>query len=103
MQPQEQKPVATKPITAAWVHAPNLQRLTQPLLRSERGSAAIEYALILGLVGSVLLTSVSALGNASMATFSKISTALESAREHAPMQGEATAPQSISVAPPSKS
>lgn len=66
------------------------------LLSAEDGSTAVEYAIMLGLVCSILLTSVRALGNASMATFSQLSRSLESASEYAPMQSQGAPP----VAPP---
>jgi hypothetical protein len=52
---------------------------------------------MVGLVCSILLTSVRALGNASMATFSQLSRSLESAPEYAPMQSQVAAPVAISV------
>jgi Flp pilus assembly pilin Flp len=67
------------------------------LLSAEDGSTAVEYAIMVGLVCSILLTSVRALGNASMATFSQLSRSLESAPEYAPMQSQVAAPVAISV------
>lgn len=71
-------------------------------LKSEDGSTAVEYAVIIGLVCSVLLTSVRALGGASMATFSQLSSALDSAPEYAPMESNVVAPVSVSVPAPTK-
>lgn len=100
MQPQKYKPVATNLDLTSRFHAPKILFSSRPLLTSEAGSSAVEYALMLGLVGSILLTTISAMGNASMATFSKISESLETAREYSPRQDQALAPQSVTAAPP---
>jgi len=71
-------------------------------LKSEDGSTAVEYAVIIGLVCSVLLTSVRALGSASMATFSQLSSALESAPEYSTPESRIEAPVSVSVPAPTK-
>ncbi|MBL8873972.1 MAG: Flp family type IVb pilin [Planctomycetaceae bacterium] len=78
------------------------QRRLAHWFRDEKGSTAVEYALILGLICSVLLTSVRTLGNSSIATFSKVSDALGSASEYATMESSIEAPVAISVPAPIK-
>lgn len=78
------------------------QRRLARWFKDEKGSTAVEYALILGLICSVLLTSVRTLGNSSMATFSKVSDALGSASEYATMESTIEAPVAISVPAPTK-
>lgn len=48
------------------------------LFRSQSGSTAVEYAVMLGAICSLLLTSVRALGNSSATTFDKITAAISS-------------------------
>lgn len=67
----------------------NLVSLQHSLLRwfkQERGSTTVEYALILGLICSVMLASVQTLGNSSMATLSKVNEALGTASEYSTME-----------------
>jgi|GEM_PF-3340352 Flp pilus assembly pilin Flp len=62
------------------------------LLRSESGSTAVEYAVMLGAICSLLLTSVRALGNSSSATFNNLSAAISTSPDF-------TAPGSFKPAP----
>jgi|GEM_PF-3065602 Flp pilus assembly pilin Flp len=58
--------------------------------RSESGSVAVEYALILGLICGVISASVQTLGNSSVASFRSIDEALRNAPEFAPRMKELT-------------
>ncbi|MBN8601951.1 MAG: Flp family type IVb pilin [Planctomycetes bacterium] len=55
-----------------------LMARTYRLFRSQSGSTAVEYAVMLGAVCSLLLTSVRAIGNSSTTTFDKITAAISS-------------------------
>lgn len=64
------------------------EKATYQLLRSESGSTAIEYAIMLGLICTVILASVQTVGKNSAATIDKISTALRNAADEAPSPKE---------------
>lgn len=57
-------------------------------LQSEAGSTAIEYAIMLGLICTVIMASVQTVGKNSAATIDKISTALRNAADEAPTPKE---------------
>lgn len=90
---------------SGWMPKPNMVSLQRSLLRcfkQEQGSTAVEYALILGLICSVMLASVRTLGNSSMATLSKVTEALGTASEHATMESSIDGRVGGSVSAPTK-
>jgi|LakMenE01Jun11ns_1017448.scaffolds.fasta_scaffold9930387_2 Flp pilus assembly pilin Flp len=51
--------------------------IRRELFYSESGSTAVEYAVVLGLLVAVMLSTIKTVGSASTATFEKIAKSLE--------------------------
>lgn len=77
-------------------------RATEKLLRSEDGNVAVEYALMLGLICGVMLTSVSMLGSSTAGTLNQIVKSLEPEPEFSTQGSEVVAPQMISIPAPTR-
>lgn len=65
-----------------------------------QGGTAVEYALMVGVLSSIMLASIQSLGSASAGTLAQVAQtleAMEDAREQAPQQMTLEAPAIISI------
>jgi pilus assembly protein Flp/PilA len=58
-----------------------MTKLFTRFLKDESGATAIEYGLIAALISVALITGATAIGNSLNATFSKVSTTLNTAKD----------------------
>ena len=74
-----------------------------PFLKSEDGNTAVEYALMLGVICGVVLTSVRMLGNSTVGTLTQIAQSLQHEPEFSTQQQTIEAPkvESVSLSPKS--
>jgi Flp pilus assembly pilin Flp len=73
------------------------KNIAATLLNSEDGNTAVEYALMLGVICGVMLTSVRMLGNSTVGTLTQIAQSLRPEPEFSTQQQTIQAPTAVSV------
>ncbi|MBN8601949.1 MAG: hypothetical protein J0M26_13025 [Planctomycetes bacterium] len=66
----------------------------------QHGSTAVEYALMVGVLAGIMLSSIKAVGTASTTTFMQIAQSLDETEEMAPQACEIEAPTAVSIPAP---